>query len=179
MPGDTAGKTAGIFRGPRGDEASEVRPKEAVGKTTPHLARGPAKAGGRREPNTAGTSLARRTRSEPRRQALIFENRIVDCRVRSIRIGVIEGVKSVLARKQNEPPILLGARRPARVARGDDRSSSEAEGCVHLEGTSGAVAESAVASSRGDTEAGSSTIRHVGASNSAAPSVKRRIPETG
>jgi len=81
----------GSFGSPRGDGVSEVRSKEVRGKTTPTDAREPAEASVRREPNAAGASRKRRSRSEPRQGALIFENRIVDCRDRSIRIGVIVG----------------------------------------------------------------------------------------
>lgn len=56
---DAEGHFRVIFRGPRGDGASEVRPKEGVRKTTPQPAHGLAKAGVRREPSIAGSPLKR------------------------------------------------------------------------------------------------------------------------
>jgi hypothetical protein len=120
--------------------------------------------------------LTRWSRSEPRRQVLIFEIRIVDCRARSIRIGVIGSAACALAR-MNEPPTLLGARRPVKVARTDGQARRKPRGVFTSKASPARSLESGriVAWRHGGGELNGSACR----GKQRSPSVKRRIPESG
>lgn len=88
-PVDVARRSAGS---PRSDGASEVRSKEDPGPRTLRVAREPSEASGRREPSRCRVACGTGDHGVNRdRAALIFENSIVDCRDRSIRIEVING----------------------------------------------------------------------------------------
>lgn len=146
-----------------------------MGRTTPRLTRGPAKAGGRRVPSTAGSSFGRDGHGvsrDGRHSSLKTESWIAE--FDRYGSGSSEGARSVLARER-------AAHTPGRAptCQGGAHgwpSSLEAEGCVRLEGKSSAVAESAVASPRGDTEVGSSTIRHAGTPIARSPA-REGVPE--
>lgn len=100
---------------PRSDGVSEVRSKESSGLRTPGVAREPAEASGRSEPFRC--RMIRKSGCHGvSRDALarIFEIIIVNCRHRSIRIGVTNGPETA-GSSQKEP---LSSPEPSTAMRG-------------------------------------------------------------